>query len=53
MTEINREILSANYWEHFKVAKEYALIYPINHTKRVSIEKSLDELQKQLNENKN
>lgn len=35
------EILTANYWEHFKFAKELAMYLPINHPKRINIEKEL------------
>lgn len=39
------EILEYNYWEHFKMTKDLALMLPIGHPKRVRIEKSLNELQ--------
>lgn len=45
---MNIDILNANYWEHFKVAKDLALYLPINHHRRVSVEKSLNELQSML-----
>lgn len=40
------EILKANYWEHFKFAKELALIYPIDHPKRRRIEKHIQEIER-------
>ena len=42
---IELEILKANYQEHFKYAKELSFIYPIEHPKRIFIEKNLNELQ--------
>ena len=42
---IEEEILKASYQEHFKVAKELAMIFPINHWRRKKIEKSMNELQ--------
>ena len=48
---MNNEILKANYWENFKFAKELALIYPIEHPKRVKIEKELNEMVKELHQN--
>lgn len=46
-------ILEFNYWEHFKAAKDLALIYPLHHPKRVAIETSLNELQVEINNLKN
>ena len=43
-----KEILLYNYWEHHKLAKELALVLPINHPRRLEVEKSLNEIQKQL-----
>lgn len=40
---IAREIHLYNYYEHFKCAKEMALVYPVNHPKRTAIENSLVE----------
>jgi hypothetical protein len=47
------EILEGNYWEHYKFAKDLALFYPIDHPKRVEIEKTLNDLQHQINTIKN
>lgn len=41
---IEQEILKASYWEHFKVAKDLALILPIDHPKRLKIESELNKL---------
>lgn len=41
-------ILEYSYWEHFKAAKDIALILPIDHPRRKEIEKSLNELQEQI-----
>ncbi len=45
---MNKEILLANYWEHFKVAKELALILPSDHPRRVSVQNDINNIQKQL-----
>lgn len=47
---VKLEILLASHLEHFKAAKDLALIYPINHPKRVKIEKSLNEIQLEINQ---
>ncbi len=46
---IKLEILQYNYWEHFKIAKDLALILPLNHPKRILIEKELNNIQKEIN----
>jgi len=43
------EILQYNYWEHFRMAKELSLILPVDHPKRVEIEKSMKELLDKIN----
>lgn len=50
MNEIKLEILTASYWEHFKMAKDLALTVPIGHPKRVKIENALNEIQAEINE---
>ncbi len=45
MTNISKEILNASYWEHFKFAKELALILPIEHPKRIKIESEVNKIQ--------
>jgi hypothetical protein len=40
--EINKEILNANYWEHFKSAKDLSLYLPPEHPKRILIQKSMN-----------
>lgn len=47
----NLEILRANYWEHFKAAKDMALYLDISHPKRIRIEKELNEILIILNKN--
>lgn len=47
------QILEFNYWEHFKHAKDLALILPLEDLKRISIEKSLNDLQLKINNIKN
>lgn len=46
--EFEIEILNANYWENFKFAKDLALIYDVNHPKRVKLEKHLNEILDQI-----
>lgn len=43
------EVLIACYWENFKFAKDLAKIYPIEHPKRIEVEKQLNELQQKIN----
>ena len=43
-SEINLEILQCSYWEHFKKAKDLALIYPPGHLKRKELEVVLNEI---------
>lgn len=49
---IKLEILLASHLEHFKAAKELALIYPIDNPKRVKVELALNEIQQQINQQK-
>ena len=44
------EILEYSYWEHFRFAKDIALILPIEHPKRKKVEDELNKLQKRLQE---
>lgn len=44
MNTIKKEILEYNYWEAFKIAKDLALILPLNHPRRTLIEKQVNEL---------
>lgn len=50
MDNIKIQILEYNYWEHFKVLKDISLILPIEHEKRIQLEKSTNEIQKELHE---
>ena len=47
------EILEGNHLEHFKIAKDFALILPIENSKRKKIEKSLNELTDKIQKIKN
>ncbi len=47
---IQLEILEANYWEHFKFAKDLAQFLSINNPNRIRIEKQLDEIIKEIHE---
>lgn len=42
--QISQEILAANYWEHFKFAKELSLILPSENTKRKIITDELNNI---------
>jgi hypothetical protein len=46
---MTNEIELANYWEHFKYAKDLAMVYPKDNPTRLRIEKALSELQVKLN----
>ena len=50
MNQIRQEILQYNYWEHYKHAKDLARTLPIDHPKRVDIQKHMDEILKELNQ---
>lgn len=45
---IEFEILQGSYMEHFKKAKELAMIYPVEHPKRKELETALSELSDKL-----
>ena len=47
--DLELEILSANYWEHFKFAKDIALILPLKHPKRVKLAIELNEMSDKMN----
>jgi len=47
-TQIRNEILKASHLEHFKAAKELALIYPLNNTKRLKIENECNVILNQI-----
>lgn len=49
MIIIKIEILLASYLEHFKAAKDLALIYPIDNPKRIKIEQELNNIQMEIN----
>ncbi|NJO63437.1 MAG: hypothetical protein HC836_36095 [Richelia sp. RM2_1_2] len=44
------QILEANYWEHYKFAKDIAMFLPIDDPKRIIYNEELDRLLKELNE---
>lgn len=43
------EILEHNYWEHFKYAKDLALILPVNHPKRKEIDEEMNFMISEIN----
>jgi hypothetical protein len=53
MQSIKLQILLASHLEHFKAAKDLALIYPIEHKKRKQIETALNEIQNEINSLRN
>lgn len=52
MKEIELQILEYNYWEHFKHAKDLAMVLPVGHPKRLEVEKHLNELQEKISKMK-
>jgi len=48
MCERKKQQLWANYYEHFKYGKELALIYPLNHKKRVKIDNAMNDIIEQI-----
>lgn len=46
---IKIEILTASYWEHFKAAKDLAMLHPVEHPKRIAVENALNEIQSEIN----
>ena len=48
MNNIKLDILNASYWEHFKFAKDLALILPLDHPKRKRVEAEVDRIQKEI-----
>jgi len=48
MNQIAKEILTANYWEHFKLAKDLSMIFEIDHPRRIEVEKSLEDIRQKL-----
>lgn len=49
MEKIKHDILNQSYWEHFKLAKELALLYPVENTRRKSIEMTMNDLLSKIN----
>lgn len=43
------EILEANYWEHYKFAKELAMFLPVEDPKRMKLEKEMSDMLIQIN----
>ncbi len=48
MDDIRKDILQLSYWEHFKKAKDLALILPPEHPQRLELEQELKTLLNQL-----
>lgn len=47
--ELTLNIMQLNYWEHFKYAKDLALVYHPSHPKRIQVEKILNSLITKIN----
>jgi len=45
---IELELLQYSYWEHYKFAKDLSFVLPLNHPKRIKIEKELNNILKQI-----
>lgn len=52
MAKKKNEILEANYWEHFKAAKDMSLYLPLDHPKRVRMEEELNKMLKKIHKGK-
>ncbi len=52
MNQIEIEILTANYWEHFRYAKELSFILPIEHPKRKSLDIEMNKMLEKINKYK-
>jgi hypothetical protein len=50
MENIRLEILEYSYWEHFKMAKDIALVLPIDNPKRKKLEKEVNKMATEINE---
>lgn len=46
----DKTIFQYNYWEHFKASKDLARVLPVDHPKRVAIEKAANEILNKINE---
>lgn len=52
MHDIQSEILTANYWENFKFAKDLSMVYSLGNPLRVNIENELLLMRAQINAKK-
>ena len=50
MNEIRMELLQYSYWEHIKFAKDLSFVLPLNHPKRVKIEREINKIIKEIHE---
>jgi len=48
MCQRKKQHLWDNYSEHLKYSKELALIYPLNHKKRVKIDNAINDIMEQI-----
>lgn len=53
MDNLKLEILEGSYWEHFKIAKDMALIWDLNNPRRKKIETELNKISLEINKIKN
>jgi hypothetical protein len=49
---MQNDILLASYWEHFKAAKDLARYLPIDHPKRLALEKEVTIMLEKINKGK-
>jgi len=45
---IEQKILQYNYWEHFKASKDLARILPVNHPRRIELDKEMNVILQKL-----
>lgn len=45
---VELQILEYNYWEHFKAAKDMAMVLPLDDPKRKAVEKELNDIQERI-----
>lgn len=47
---IKLQILEANYWEHFKFAKDISFFLPLDHPTRLKLELELSKMIQEINQ---
>ncbi len=49
MNKIQIEILEYSYWEHFKQAKDLAMVLSLDHPRRLALESEINKIRTQIN----